>query len=166
MKKALSVALALVMLFAVCVPAFAAAESTDISATGSGTVMVETSTKTETGEDAADYKVTIPADTIIAWGAPSTDVGYTVESHLTRDKVVAVTVTGSADKEMKTADGKYKLAYELDGKTAFTADHPVIYPAAKQALSVLIDEDAWNHAVVESYSDILTYTSELVDFAG
>lgn len=164
MKKTLSVVLALVMLFAVCVPAFAATEPTDISAVGSGTVMVETSTKTETGEDAADYTVTIPADTTIAWGAPSTDVGYTVESHLTRDKVVAVTVAGNG--KMKTADGKYTLAYTLDGAEAFTADFPVIYPAAKQALSVLIDDDAWNKAVVESYSDILTYTSELVDFAG
>ena len=45
MKKAISVVLALVMLFAVCVPAFAA----DISATGTGDVIVSTSTKTATG---------------------------------------------------------------------------------------------------------------------
>ena len=164
MKKTLSVVLALVMLFAVCVAAFAATEPTDIGATGSGTVMVVTSTKTETGEDAADYKVKIPADTTVAWGAPSTDVSFTVESHLTRDKVVAVTVTGSG--EMKTVDGAYKLAYTLDGATDFTAKKQVIYPAEKQALSVLIDGDAWNRAVVESYSDILTYTSEIVDYAG
>ena len=99
MKKAISVVLALVMLFAVCVPAFAA----DISATGTGDVIVSTSTKTATGEDAESYTVTIPADTTIAWGTDSTDVGYTVESHLARNKAVAVAVTGSG--EMKTVDG-------------------------------------------------------------
>lgn len=160
MKKAISIVLALVMLFAVCVPAFAA----DISATGTGDVIVSTSTKTESGEDAAAYTVTIPADTTIAWGTPSTDVSYTVESHLTRDKAVAVAVTGSG--EMKTVDGKYTLAYTLDGATAFTAASPVVYPAAAQAVNVLIAADDWNTAIVESYSDVLTYTAELVAFAG
>lgn len=159
MKKAISVVLALVMLFAVCVPAFAA----DISADGKGDVIVSTSTKTETGEDAETYTVVIPADTTIAWGTESTDVGYTVESHLARNKAVAVAVTGSG--EMKTVDGAYTLAYTLDGATAFQADHPVVYPAAVQAVNVLIAADDWNRAVVESYSDILTYTAEIVAVA-
>lgn len=156
MKKAISVALALVMLFAVCIPAFAA----DISATGTGDVIVSTSTKTATGEDAETYTVTIPADTTIAWGTESTDVSYTVESHLARNKAVSVAVAGSG--EMKTVDGAYTLAYTLDGATAFTAEHPVVYPAAAQAINVLIAADDWNTAVVESYSDVLTYTAEVI----
>lgn len=158
MKKAISVVLTFIMLFAVCVPAFAA---TDISKTGgTGEVTVKTTTKTESGDDAETYSVTIPADTQIAWGTISTDVSYTVESHLSRNKAVAVAVAGSG--EMKTEDGAYALAYTLDGAVEYVADRPVVYPAAAQAVNVLIAEDSWNTAVVESYSDVLTYTSEVV----
>lgn len=158
MKKAISVVLTLIMLFAVCVPAFAA---TDISKTnGIGDVTVKTTTKYENGDDAETYSVTIPADTDIAWGTPEVDVSYTVESHLSRNKAVTVSVSGSG--EMKTEDGEYTLAYTLDGAVEYVADRPTVYPAATQELKVLIDMYDWNTAVVESYSDVLTYTSEVV----
>ena len=81
MKKVLSVALAVVMLFAVCVPAFAANPITD-KTEQSGTTIVKTSTKTETGEDGRRYSVTIPANTTIPWGKASVDMAYVVEAHL------------------------------------------------------------------------------------
>lgn len=163
MKKAISIVLTVIMLFAVCVPAFAA---TDISKTdGKGEIIVSTTTTTESGDDAETYSVTIPADTQIAWGTLTTDVSYSVESHLSRNKAVNVTVAGNENGTMKTdpANGEvYTLAYTLDGAVDYTADHPVVYPAATQAVNVLVDELAWNTAVVESYSDILTYTSQIV----
>lgn len=160
MKKTVSIVLAVVMLFAVCVPAFAA----DISDTGSGNVTVSTLTTKEDGSDATDYIVEIPADTQIAWGTPSTDVGYTVESHLMRNQAVKVTVTGSGTMKTDPANGDvYPLAYTLDGAGRdYTASSPVVYAAERQTVNVLISENAWNEAVVESYSDVLTYTSEIV----
>lgn len=154
MKKFLSVALALVMVCALMVPAFAAVVNTDGVATNE--TLIKTSTKTEGGDDAEGYTVIIPADTTIPWGAASTDVGYSVESHLARDKQVTVAVAGTGS--MKTADGKYALPYTLDGATAYAAGAEVVYPAAAQALSVLVADDDWNRAVVEEYTDILTYT--------
>lgn len=160
MKKTVSIVLAVVMLFAVCVPAFAA----DISDTGSGNVTVSTLTTKEDGSDATDYIVEIPADTQIAWGTPSTDVGYTVESHLMRNQAVKVTVTGSGTMKTDPANGDvYSLAYTLDGAGRdYTAAGPVVYAAERQTVNVLISENAWNEAVVESYSDVLTYASEVV----
>ncbi len=168
MKKVLSLALALVMLFAVCVPAFAANPITQLTEQ-SGQTIVKTRTTDEGGENARRYSIDIPADTEIAWGAASTDVSYTVESHLLRNEAVQVTVAGSegssAGGNMKTdpANGKvFSLAYTLDGATAYKADSPVVYPAATQTLNVLVSGEAWNTAVVESYSDTLTYTAEVV----
>lgn len=159
MKKVLSIALAVVMMFAVCVPTFAATLNT--LPESSGDVLVKTSTKTESGEDAAAFVVTIPADTTLYWGQPSADVGYTVESHLTRGKAVSVSV--AADGTMKTVDGAYTLAYTLAGATDYKAAAPVVYPAAAQALILNVSADAWNHAVVEEYVGTLTYTAAVAD---
>lgn len=159
MKKVLSIALAVVMLFAVCVPAFAAELNT--MPESKGDVLVKTSTQTEDGKDAAAFVVTIPADTTMYWGQPSADVGYSVESHLTRGKAVSVSV--AADGTMKTADGAYSLAYTLDGATAYKAAAPVVYPAAAQALTLNVSADAWNYAIVEEYVGTLTYTAAVVD---
>lgn len=173
MKKFLSIALALVMVCALMVPAFAAeitGDSTQVVGSPAE-VVIKTSTLKDTDGDgkgdtsAESFTVVIPADTVIPWGTASTDVGYTVESHLTRNKQVTVTVAGSGS--MKTVDGKYTLAYTLDGATAYAAGAEVVYgtadePGVKQALNVLVADDDWNRAVVEEYSDILTYTAAVV----
>ena len=158
MKKILSIALALVMMMAICVPAFAA-DLTQKPAQ-SGDVIISTDTKDKDGNDAEQYIVTIPADTVIPWGEAETDVSYSVEAHLTRNNRVNVTVAGSG--AMKTADGAYSLAYTLDGGVDYTTAEANVYPAANVELKVLVADLDWNTAVVEEYSDILTYTSEIV----
>ena len=163
MKKILSLAMALVMMMLVCVPAFAAELSDNPD---SADVIINTSTLKDTDNDgigdtdAEEYTVTIPADTTIPWGTENTDVSYTVESHLKRDGKVKVTVSGAG--VMKTVDGAYEIPYTLVGEgVAFTADVPTIYPAATKAVTVTISADNWNSAVVEEYKDILTYTAEI-----
>lgn len=167
MKKAISLVLTVVMLFAVCVPAFAATVLD--KSTPSGQVTVETDTHKKDGSDAADYCLTIPADTKIPWGEEKTDVSYTIESHLMRNKAVSVKVTTSDDTDkgtMKTDAAKgdiQYLPYTLDGAGVnYSANHPVVFEAEKQEVNVLISRADWNKAIVESYSDILTYTAELV----
>lgn len=163
MKKFLSFTMALVMMMAIMVPAFAIelTENPD-----DAEVIINTSTLKDTDgngigdTDAEEYTVTIPADTTIPWGTEETDVSYSVEAHLKRDGRVKVTVAGAS--VMKTVDGAYEIAYTLEGEgTAFAADIPTIYPAAKKAVSVNIASDDWNSAVVEEYKDTLTYTAEI-----
>lgn len=158
MKKVLSVVLAVMMLALVAVPSFAATEVTTPSATD---VIVKTSTDKEDGTSGESYSVKIPADTVIPWGTEATDVSYTVESHLARNKGVKVVVAGTG--AMKTTDGVYTLAYVLEGVDTFLATSPVVYDEAtdageKQDLKVKIDSVNWKKAVVEEYSDTLTYT--------
>lgn len=158
MKKVLSLALALVMMLSICIPAFAADLTTKPGQAGD--VIISTDTKDKDGNDAEQYIVTIPADTVIPWGEAETDVSYTIEAHLTRNNRVKVTVAGNG--AMATADGAYTLAYTLDGATEYTTETANVYPAATQELKVLVADLDWNTAVVEEYSDILTYTSEIV----
>lgn len=167
MKKALSVLVALMMLVALCVPAFAA----DIVADGTGDTIIKTSTLKDTDgdgvgdTDAEGFKVTIPADTVIPWGTEATDVSYMVEAHLARGKAVSVAVTGSGT--MKTADAVYEIPYTLDGTANFVAANPWVYDTVNdtgvtQPLTVQIAADDWNTAVVEAYQDTLTYTVSVV----
>lgn len=163
MKKVLSFAMALVMMMAVMVPAFAAELKANPE---SADVIINTDTKKDTDDDgigdtdAEEYTVTIPADTTIPWGTEETNVSYTVESHLKRDGRVKVTVAGAG--VMKTTDGAYEIAYALVGEgAAFNSTVPTIYPATTKNVTVAISADDWNSAVVEEYKDILTYTAEI-----
>ncbi len=163
MKKILSFAMALVMMMAVMVPAFAVELNANPD---SADVVIDTSTLKDTDGDgvgdkeAEEYTITIPADTTIPWGTEETDVSYTVESHLKRDGRVKVTVSGAL--VMKTVDSAYEIPYALAGEgITFSADVPTIYPAATKTVTVAISADNWNTAVVEEYSDIITYTAEI-----
>ena len=167
MKKVLSVLVALTMLAALCIPAFAA----DIVAEGTGDTIIKTSTLKDTDgdgvgdTDAEGFKVTIPADTVIPWGTAETDVSYMVEAHLARGKAISVAVSGSGT--MKTVDGVYEIPYTLDGTTNFVATNPWVYDTVNdtgvtQPLTVQIAADDWNTAVVEAYQDTLTYTVSAV----
>lgn len=173
MKKILSVVLALVMMFAVCVPAFAATELKGNKANdwqNAGDVIIKTQTVDDHGdpitpEEFANFTVTIPADTTINWGTETTDVGYTVESHLLRNQQLKVVVAGTDSMKTDPANGKvYNIAYDLDGTTEYLANTQVVYPAASVALNVVIPTETWNKAVVETYTDTLTYTASVIPF--
>lgn len=159
MKKVLSVALALVMMLAICVPAFAANPITE-KTENSGTMVVKTSTQTEDGEDAENYTVTIPADTTIPWEKEVTDLTYTVESHLAYGKHLEVSVASNGAMKL-AADEAITLPYTLGGATAFVADGPVVNPAADQALTVTVAAADWANAIVGEYSDTLTFVAQV-----
>ncbi len=164
MKKLLSVLLAVTMLFAVCVPAFAAdtTQSLTEKPEDSGTVIIKTTTDDENGEDAAKYVVTIPADTTIPWGKTETALeGYTVESHLLYGQHIEISVEGN-DVMALTEDAAETLAYTLSGDTAYTATSPVVNPAAELTLKVNITADDWANAIVGEYQDTLTFTAKVV----
>lgn len=157
MKKVISVLLAVAMLAALMIPAFALDQNDP-----SGDAIVKTSTQTEGGEDARRYTVTIPAETVIAWGAESTALeGITAEAHLYYGEKLYVSVAGN-DKMVYTPEEgtTFELPYTLAGDTAYESDGPVVYPAAALSLTVNVAAEDWNKAVVGEYSDTLTFTAE------
>ena len=161
MKKILAIAMAIVMMMAIAVPAFAA----DLSAkdTDSGDVIITTSTDKADGTDGDWYIVTIPADTTIAWGAESTELKYSAETHLLYGKTLDVDVT-SADYVMTyapEANVVLDLAFALNGDVDVNFA-TVTYPAVEKSVTVDITADAWNNAVVATYSDTLTFSAAIV----
>ncbi len=161
MKKILAIAMAIVMMMAIAVPAFAADLS--VKDTDSGEVIITTSTDKADGTDGDWYTVTIPADTTIAWGEENTALKYSAETHLLYGKTLDVTVT-SADYVMTYAPEvgvSLDLAFALTGDTAVNFA-TVTYPAVEKAISVDITADAWNNAIVGEYADTLTFTATIV----
>lgn len=130
---------------------------------GTGDTVVKTDMLNENGESGESFTVIIPAETVISWNALSTNIHYTVESHLGYQKMLHVTVAGSGALAcVPEADVLLSLPYRLSGETSFTGTHPVIYPAEEKTFSMEISEDAWANVPVEEYSDILTFTAEVV----
>ena len=163
MKKALSIALALTMLFALCVPAFAANITTD---GGTGDSIVKTRTTTAGGDSAENFTVSIPAETTIPWLTTTAyDIAYTVESHLAYGKHLTVTVADSdgQNKMLYTPEAgvTLELPYTL-GATTYTAASPVVNPAANVAATITVDANDWNNAVIGEYTDTLTFTVNVV----
>lgn len=157
MKKILAIALSVVMLLAVSVPAFAADIKTD---GGTGTAIIKTSTQTSGGEEGAGFTVSIPAENTIYWKALSTDLKYTVTSQLGPNTGVQVTVDDTDKAYVMTDENDYTLAYSLANTTGITAS-PVVN-GAEFTYTVNVAEEAWNAAVVSEYADELTFTAELV----
>lgn len=172
MKKFFAVALALTMLFALCVPAFAAEITTD---GGTADVIVKTDTKIDIDDDgigdkdAENFKVTVPADTTIPWGTTDTvtTLPYFVESHLGYGKHLTVAVTNDGANTMKyTPEAGAEpetLAYTLGGEVNFDTVEPVAYDTATKGgvqkdITISITGDDWNTAVVGEYADTLTFT--------
>lgn len=159
MKKFLSIALAVVMMLAVCVPAFAANPITE-KTENTGTTIVKTKTTDENDQNAESFTVSIPADTTIAWGKDSTALeGYSAEAHLAYGKKLYITVAGTGT--MKLAEDETEtLAYALSGDTEYVSAKPVVNPVAELSLNVDIATDAWANAIVGEYADTLTFTAE------
>ena len=171
MKKLLAAALAVVMLFAVMVPAFAAGNIAyeDGKETGDpATVIIKTSDKKldDGGNpvDARSYTVTIPADQEIPWGTASYDISYAVETHLAYGETLAVSVAGVQGYMAYSPEVgvELPLPYALfgDGVDYETAE-PTVYPAETVPLSVVVTEEDWNEAVIGTYSDTLLFTAEI-----
>lgn len=174
MKKILSVLLAVSMLLALCIPAFAVDIATD---GGTGDTIIKTDTLIDTNTDgvgdtdAESFKVTIPADTTLPWGTADTTTAlpYYVEAHLKFGKHLTVAVTNDGANTMKYTESgtTMTLAYTLGGDKNFDTVTPVAYDAVhdrgvEKTLTVSVAGDDWNTAVVGEYADTLTFTVDVI----
>ena len=161
MKKILAIAMALIMMMVICVPAFAVV--TGGSNSGSDTI-INTDTMKDTDNDgvgdteAAWYTVTIPATQTLPWEATSTDIKYAVASQLNTSDAVKVTVTDADGAYKMTSTSGGALDYTLEN-AVFTADSAVYDDTASVTVKVALNE--WKSVAIDNYTDTLTFTAEI-----
>ncbi len=159
MKKVISLVMALVMMMAIMVPAFAAELN---ATTQSGTAQVVTDTSAITGD--GTYTVTYPATMNIVWNTVTTNFSYSVDSNLRTGKCVQVVVADTGDGLNMLNATNATLAYTLTGTTTAKTTSPVVTAEnATFTYSIVVEESAWNAAAIDTYSDTLTFTSTVVD---
>lgn len=156
MKKVLALALALVMMFAVCVPAFAGELNKDHLT--DDTAVVKTKTTKEDGTDAAEWKVEFPATTEIFWEKDVTNVdGCKVTAHLETGKTLTVTC---APNTMMT-NGTDTITYTVGGQNSFAVDATQAVAGLTFVPTVNVAAEQWAQAPVAVYSGTLTFTAAL-----
>lgn len=153
MKKVISVLMAITMLAAFMVPAFAVDKTLDEN-TKSDTAEVKTNYDNleATG---GYYTVTFPAETTIAWGTVDTTIKYNVSTQLIPTATLTVTVAQD-NAAMKSAD-ETELPYTLSGDTEVTGIAPFV--SEEKSLNINITDANWKSVPVDDYSDTLTFTA-------
>lgn len=156
MKKIIAIAMALVMMMAITVPAFAA---NPITQTGdqTGEALVKTDTS---AVGAGSYTVTYPAEIIIPWNQTK-DVEYTVETQLAVGKTLNVKVadqtTATLTGEMTATGTTDTLSYTVSGDTSVDYDE-----VSNETESLTFTVADWNKTIAE-YSGYVTFTATLAD---
>ena len=153
MKKVISVLLAVMMLAALMIPAFAATidQTGGNPATGGATVKTDTSAVTGEGT----YTVTYDAEITVPWNSTAAvSSNYTVETHLKTGKQLLVTATSDGIMTYNALE----LPYTLGGDTAYTAGAA---ENATKAITVTVAQDDWDKAPIAEYTDTITYTAEI-----
>lgn len=163
MKKILSIAVAVLMIAAICVPCFAATiDKTTPDGKGTAQVKTDISAVTDTGT----FVVIIPAEMPIPWNTANTDSAtdftYSVESQLKTGKVIQVDVAQNSA-NMTSASGA-TLAYTITGDiTAVKTTAPVVAAGTfVKTVTVNVAGTAWANAAIDEYSDTLTFTAQVV----
>lgn len=163
MKKILSIAVAVLMIAAICVPCFAATiDKTTPDGKGTAQVKTDISAVTDTGT----FVVKIPAEMPIPWNTANTDSAtdftYSVESQLKTGKVIQVDVAQN-NANMTSASGA-TLAYTITGDiTAVKTAAPVVAAGTfVKTVTVNVAGTAWANAAIDEYSDTLTFTAQVV----
>ena len=162
MKKILAVAMALTMLFALCVPAFADTGkiTQDTPVPKEAVVPVKTKTTTASGENAENFTVSYPPTMDLPWGTLVDDTKaafeYSVVSQLKTGKTITVTVTPT-NTVMTSAAGE-TLAYTLAGDVNVTTAAAVVAAGEfKKTVKVDVAQSAWDAAAINEYTDTVTF---------
>ena len=163
MKKILSIAVAVLMIAAICVPCFAATID-KTTPDGKGTAQVKTDISAVT--DSGTFVVTIPAEMPIPWNTAntdsSTDFTYSVESQLKTGKRIQVDVAQNSA-NMTSASGA-TLAYTITGDITAVKTTASVVAAGTfvKTVTVNVAGAAWANAAIDEYSDTLTFTAQIV----
>ena len=146
MKKIIALAIAVLMLAALAVPAFAAAGSDTINATGDTTVTYTVGNS---------YVLTVPANITVGGAAGKIAVS---EYNVITAKKVSVAATSEEGFVLTTTNGDTEgtYTYELNSNTfTFTAD-------GEQDVTATWADEVTAPTVAGDYSDIVTFTATIV----
>lgn len=163
MKKILSIAVAVLMIAAICVPCFAATID-KTTPDGKGTAQVKTDISAVS--DSGTFVVTIPAEMPIPWNTANTDSSkdftYSVESQLKTGKRIQVDVAQN-NANMTSASGA-TLAYTITGDITAVKTTASVVAAGTfvKTVTVNVAGAAWANAAIDEYSDTLTFTAQIV----
>ena len=157
MKKILAIAMAIVMMMAIAVPAFAGDFTQDGGASQNDNVVVKTDT---TSVGAGSFTVSYPAEIVIPWNNTK-EVTYTVTTQLAVGKTLNVSVadqtSGTLTGTMTATGTADTLSYTVSGDTS------VDYDEVKNETETLMFTVAdWNKTIAE-YSGYVTFTATLAD---
>lgn len=154
MKKIISIALALVMMMAVMIPAFAATLDVNTQS-GSSTVLVDGVADKGDGT----YSVEIPASVDLTWGDTTKAGEYKITSQVQTAKRVKVTLAKAKD---LTNDANETIEFAVADATTGVANSAVVNNEI-HAFNLTIDASEWASASIAAYEGTITFTAELVD---
>lgn len=154
MKKVISVVLALVMMMAVMVPAFAATLDVNTQS-GNSTVLVDGVKDKGDGT----YSVEIPASVDLIWGDTTKEGTYKITSQVQTDKRVKVTLAKAKD---LTNAANETIEFAVADATTGIANSAVVNNEA-HAFNLTIDASEWAAASIATYEGTITFTAELAD---
>ena len=155
MKKILAIAMAIVMMMAIAVPAFAADITKDTAQAGQATVA------TTTSDTDATYTVTYPAAFTFAWDDVNTqDANYAVTSQLPIGASLKVSVAADNGGVMTSAVATgYSLTYTLAGGIGEKTFNEINNGAGPdEDITIAIPQAQYDAAVPAVYQGTVTYT--------
>ena len=157
MKKILALVMAIVMMMAIAVPAFATKsfnQGTDLAV---DTTANQTTVKTDISDaGVGTYTVTIPAEISIKWkSSDAVAKDYVIDTQLMTGYTLKVNVSKTAD--MKNDNGD-TLVFNLDGDTTDIVADAV----ATDTHSINVAVPDWSQASVDNYSGTITFTAEVI----
>ena len=160
MKKIISIALALVMMMAICVPAFATQTAND----GGNEVQVETSYIEATD---ASYTVTIPSTISIPWGVTDEqEATYTVKSQLVIGAKLNISAAANNGGEMVATGTTDKLTFAVTGGDTVEFSEVnaanTTAPGVTNGTNVKVSVASFDGKAVGEYTGTITYTVEYV----
>ncbi len=155
MKKIISLVLALIMMMAICVPAFAT-KTLDVNAqSGSSTVLVDGVADKGDGT----YSVEIPAAVDLTWGDTTKAGAYKITSQVQTDKRVKVSLEKAKD---LTNAANETIEFVVADATTGIANSAVVNNES-HTFNLTIDAGEWAAASIATYEGTITFTAELVN---
>lgn len=167
MKKILAMVMAIVMMMAIAVPAFAAVVDKDTTKETDGSQLGQATVATTFDTDDISYSIEIPATINIAWNSLLTDenyaknnAGYTVDSSLATGDTLAITVSKVDDGKMYLEDDTAKegdfLTFNIDGDLAEKTFSGYNDGTAGPELTAHVTD--WSGVSMDAYLGYITYT--------
>ena len=152
MKRIIALVMALVMMMAVTVPAFAAVKNENDDPINTVEVTVDADSASE------KWTVTIPAAINLTWGDTATPKAYTMDCQLKENRALVVSANVA---QILTSDAG-TIEFTLSGDISNIKSPTPVYKGTHN-FSIDVTEDAWNAATIADYTGTISFSAEVID---